>query len=237
MNFLEIVQRLHSETQSGTGSRPSTTLNQSGDHRRLVDWAASAYKDIQQRHPNWRWLRSEFSLNTVANTDRYAFGDCTDVELTTAIDRWRAWWPLDERGFHNVRIYLQSGGIAGQGYLPFVPWAYFRTLYRTGAQNASMPAHITIDPQGRWVLGPKPDAVYVVSGEYQKGNQILAADDDEPEFPVDYHELVFYWAMEKYGASKVSVENFNRAQLEGGRLMRSLELNQLPDMLLAGPLA
>lgn len=237
MNFREIVQRLHSETQSGSGSRPTTVVDQIGDIRRLVDWAASAYKDIQQRYPNWRWLRSEFSVNTVADDDTYVYGDCTDTNASAPISRFRAWWPLDDYGCYNVRMYLQSDGLAGQGYLPFVPWHYFRSLYRTGVQNSNKPAHITIDPQNRLVLGPKPNAVYVVSGEYQKGNQVLADDDDTPEMPADYHELVFYWAMEKYGASKVSVENFNRAHLEGGRLMRALEQNQLPEFQMPPPLA
>lgn len=237
MNFLEIVQRLHSETQSGTGSRPSTVVSQSGDLKRLVDWAASAYKDIQQRHPNWQWLRSEFTFNTVALDDTYAYTDCTDVEAAATISRWRSWWPFDDMGCFNVRIYLQSGGVGGQGYLPFIPWRDFRALYKHGTQNAAQPAHCTIDPQGRWVIGPKPDAVYVVSGEYQKSSQVLALDADTPEVHTDYHELVVYWAMEKYGASKVSVENFNRAQLEGGRLMRALELKELPQLAVAGPLA
>ncbi len=43
-----------------------------GQLRRLVDWTASAWNDIQKLRASWRWMRRPFTSNTVLNDDNYA---------------------------------------------------------------------------------------------------------------------------------------------------------------------
>lgn len=66
--------------------------------------------------------------------------------------------------------------------------------------------------------------------------QTLSADGHIPEMPTQFHQLIVYMAMEKYGAAKSELEVFNRGALEGGRMLERLEANQLPEMQMAGPL-
>lgn len=236
MNFLAICQRLRQECGvPGTG--PTTVVGQAGELKRIVDWAAAAYDELQGRHPHWRWLRSAFTVNTVLGDDTYAYGDCTDSIYGGAIARFRRWWPHDADGLSNAKIYLQSAGVGGERWFPYLPWNHFRSLYRIGTQNNGQPAHFTIDPLNNLVIGPKPDGVYVMTGEYQRGNQTLAADADIPEMPVDYHMLIVAMGMERSGRFNAASEVFNGGGLEGGRLLRQLELEQLPQMTLGGPLA
>lgn len=234
LTYLTAVQKLRQEAEiPGTG--PSTVVNQTGQARRLVDWVKDAYEDIQNRHDNWRWLRSEFSLLTVAGTSTYASTACTDDG--NPITRFTRWWPRDDCGFSNLRCYLQSGGVGGETWLVFLPWSRFRSIYQIGTQNNGQPAHFTIDPQNRLVLGPTPNDVYVLTGEYQKSPQVLAADADVPELPAQFHRLIVLRAMEMYGANAIAQEVLARAMSEGGRMMRALENNQLPEVTFAEPLA
>lgn len=236
MNYLDIAKQTRQEC-AAAGSGPAAVTNQSGESKRIVDWVAQAHTEVQNRHPNWRWMRSEWSVNTVLDDDTYAGTDCTDTLTVAAITRFGRWWEYDELGYSNVLIYLQSAGVGTQTRMIFMPWANFRDLYRRGTQNNGYPAHFTVDPQNRLVIGPKPNGVYVMSGEYQRAAQALAADADIPEMPTRFHMLVVYEAMKKYAGYESAPEVWTRGNLEAGKLTRQLELDQLPAMPIAEPLA
>ena len=180
---------------SGTG--PAAVTGQTGDLERIVEWYAQAYTEIQNRHQDWLWLRSTFTVDTTASDDTYAYGDVTDSRLSALITRFRRWWLYDVDGFPNVRSYLTSAGVSGEKYLLPLPWAAFRDLYKRGTQTNNAPVHITVDPQRNLILGPKPNGIYTVTGEYQMSAQVLAADGDTPEMPSDYHQFNFYQTPKK----------------------------------------
>jgi len=229
MSYLTLSVDARQECRvAGTG--PAAVTSQTGVLKDIVDWVSQAYTEIQERHTNWNWMRSTFTVNTVSGTDTYAYGTCTDSRLSATITRFARWWPLDEDGFNNMTCYLTSGGVSGEGYLAYLPWSQFRNRYKRGTQNNGKPIHVTIDPQRQLVFGPKPDDIYTINGEYQLSPQILAADGDTPEMPTQYHRLIVYRAMEKYGAANASLEVFQRGGLEGNRMMRALENDQLPKM-------
>lgn len=236
MNFLQLCQRTRQECDvKGTG--PAAVTGQTGLLQNIVDWVVSSWDDLQNSKTNWKWMRSRFTVNTVAGTDSYAYGTCTD-ELTAApIARFRRWWPVDDNEFSNVKIYLQSSGVGGERWIPYMPWSYFRGLYKIGTQQNGPPAFVSIDPQNNLVLGPKPDGVYVVSGEFQRGNQVLTNATDEPDMPSGYHMVIVYEAMKRYGQFKAATEVFVRGENDGKALRRALELDQLPRMTFAEPLA
>ncbi len=235
MNFLTICGELHAET-SDTGSFPATVVGVTGQHARTVRWAKNAWREIQNRHANWLWLRSTFTLNTTASDDTYAYGDATDSRLTGDITRFSRWWLEDNEGFPNVKCYLTSGGVSGEKYLSPLSWPAFRDLYKRGTQTDNVPVHVSVDPQRNLVLGPKPDAIYTITGEYQMGAQVLTLDADTPEMPEDYHQLIVYYAMKKYAGNRSAPDVMIRAITEGNAVMRQLENNQRPECGVAGPL-
>lgn len=234
--YLELCQTLRRECSiSGTG--PTAVLSQVGQYLDVVNWVKQAWTSLQNRHTHWRWLRSTWSVNTVANDDTYAYTDCTDTLTSATITRFSHWWPRDEAGYPNVKCYLSATGVAAEGWLTPLPWSTFTAIYRRGTQTSNQPVHCTIDPQNNLVLGPKPNAVYVVSGEYQKSAQILAADGDIPEMPLQFHDLVWCAAMRRYAGKQAAPEAMSRAIAEGNVLLRQLEINQLPAMGLGRALA
>lgn len=222
MTYLELCSRLRQECGvSGVG--PIAVLNQTGEYKRLVDWISQAYVDIQNRHRgSWRWLRSEYTVATAASDDEYAYSDCTDTIASATISRFARWIPGTEL------IYLTSAGVGTQGPLSWVDWDDFRQVYKVGSQNNGYPSWVTIDPRNRLRLGPKPDAIYTVTGDYMKSAQVLAADADTPEMPTNFHMLIVYEAMKKYAAYESAPEVWNAAKAEYARMMRDLEVDQLP---------
>lgn len=235
MTYLSLCQDTRRECRvAGTSTTPSTVVGQTGRLGDIVAWVAQAYTEIQEAK-DWNWLRSTFTVNTVANDDTYAYGDCTDSRLSAVITRFSKWW-LRNGDESNITLYLTSAGVGGENYLTPIDWIDFRERYKRGTQTTGQPIHVAIDPQGNLVLGPKPDAIYTINGEYQMSPQTLTADADVPEMPTRFHSLIMYRAMEKYGAANGAPEVFNRGGYEGGKKVRALERNQLPDVTLNGPL-
>ena len=236
--FLEIVNDVARESGiSGAAASVSAVTGQTGQALRFVEWVAQSYKSIQGRHYNWRWLRSRFTVNTTSGDDEYAGTDCTDSRLSAVITRFKSWIPYDDNGGPNCKIYLTSGGVGGERWLQMMPWSHFRAIYRIGSQNNGAPAYFSIDPQNNLVLGPKPDAVYTIQGEYQMSAQVLAANGDTPEMPSDYHDLIVFEALARYARFSAAPEVLAQAEREASRLTRQLEANQLPQISFAPPLA
>lgn len=235
--FLQLTRKLRQECEIAAASNniPAAVTGQTGQLKRVVDWTASAWDDIQRRHTNWRWMRRGFTLPTVAGTASYAYTSATDTDASAAISRFGHWWAHDLED--PFRCYLTSGGVSGEYRLSYMPWEGFKWIYGIGTQNQGKPAYVSVDHLNKLHIGPKPDAIYTISGDFQRSAQTLAADGDEPEMPSQFHDLIVYWAMEKYGANSIAQEIFARGRMEANRLMRALEANQLPALELAPPLA
>ncbi len=190
----------------------------------LVRWAIEAWNDIQRdRDGKWNWLRGNFHVDTVASTASYAFGAVKDTDDDAAITRFRA-WDLDKR--EPPLIYLSADGKVAERELFIDDWAHFRYLYLRGTHTAGYPGSVVTDVANKLYIGPKPDAVYRVTGNYWKSNQTLAADADIPEMPADYHFMIVYRAIVKYAYNTVSHEILARAQAEGEPMYDALALNQ-----------
>lgn len=234
--FLQISQGVCRECGiAGGDTVPSAVLSQTGELQRVVSWVIQAWREIQNRHNDWRWMRAGFTVDTASGDDSYAYGDCTDIITSAAITRFGRWLLNDPSD--PPKRYLTASGVGVEGWLSYVDWNGFKSLYRIGTQTNSAPAWIAIDPQNNLVFGPKPDDIYTVSGDYQRSAQVLAADGDTPEMPEQFHDLIMYRAMEKYALYESANEVLIRAQHEANRMMRQLEANQLPAMFWPGPMA
>lgn len=241
--FLQLCKAVCREAAiAGGESAISTTVSQSGQLGRIVEYVRQAWLEIQTRHQHsgqhWRWMRSQFSIVTVANQDAYAFNDAavTDVRDTpTDITRFRNWMVKD---FDDpVRVYLQSSGISTQTFMCYLPWNDFKYLYRTGTQNSSYPMHVSISPDNKLCIGPKPAGIYVITGDYMMAAQRFSADDDEPDLPEDFEDAIVFLALQKYGLQKSSSESVIMGEDSFATYIGALEGDQLSEIYTAGPLA
>ena len=223
MNLLTLVQSLHNEAKLA-GSAPTATAGQTGRSADLVRWVIEAYNDIQrERDGKWKWLKGEWYIDTVASTASYAKTVVKDVTDAAAITRFRG-WDLDDR--EKPLIYLTSAGEATERELQVWDFRDFRYRYIRATHTASYPGVISAKADDKLFLGPTPDAIYYVTGNYWKNIQELAVDADIPEMPSDFHMAIVYRALVKYGFDSVSPEVLARAEFDGKSLWESLVNNQ-----------
>ena len=223
MDLLGLVQALHNEAKLA-GAAPTGTAGLSGRGADLVRWVIEAWQDIQRdRDGKWNWLRGNFHVDTIAATASYASTAVQDTDDAAAITRFRA-WDLDKR--EPPLIYLSSDGKSTEREMFIDDWAHFRYLYVRNTHTNAYPGSIVADVKNKLFIGPTPDAVYRVTGNYWKSNQVLAVDADIPEMPADYHFMIVYRAIIKYAYNTVSHEVLARAKAEGTPLYDALVLNQ-----------
>lgn len=224
MNFLELAKRLRQEC-GVNGVGPASVLEQTGEAKRLVDWINTAWLEIQGLHDNWGFMREDFSFQTVIGT-----GDYTPADAGLTDHRY---WHTD-----TFRTYETATGVSDEQYLIEWPYADFRNIYRYGLQTSQRPCVFAIKPNGSDILlGPKPNAVFTVAGEYQRAPTELAANADIPDLPTHLHMLIVYKAMEYYGLYEAASEVLSRGQAQSTKLMAQLEREELPAITLGRSLA
>lgn len=233
MNFLQLVQRVRQECAvSGTG--PSSVVDQTGMSLNLVNWTNDAWLEIQGMHDDWGWMRQPFKFDTVAGTGDYAPASTTNTLTSNLLSDLRYWYR------DTFRSQKKSIGESDEMWL--VEWSYntLRDTYRFNSNNSlqARPMVFAVDYNGKDImLGPKPDDVYEIIGDYQQLPTSMTANDDVPGLPEHLHMLIVFKAMISYGLYESAPEVIERGQLNFSRLMSQLEREQLPKVSLTEPLA
>ena len=226
MNFLQLVQSLRQECGiAGTG--PTSTVEQVGQAKKLVDWINDAWLEIQGKHDTWGFMRKPFSFVVAQGV-----GD--HLPSAVGLSDLREW----HRG--TLRCYRTAIGFQDEQWL--VEWEYqvFRNTYRFNLQRElqGRPVVFAVRPNAKeLMLGPLPDAGYTVVGEYQALPSPMFGDDAVPALPAHLHKIIVYKAMEHYALFESAPEVLTRARQQYTTLMAQLEREQLESLYLGDPLA
>ncbi|MBV8049120.1 MAG: hypothetical protein JO171_18375 [Paludibacterium sp.] len=227
--FLQLVQSLRREA-GVSGADPITCQGQTGEMLRLVNWINSAWMDIQRIHTDWQWMRQKFSFQTNIVTNQQIYNAATDCGIVNFGD-----WKKD-----SLRIYTTSIGFSNEMILPFAPYDEFRNLYMYGSNrtNYMRPSMYSIDPQKNLVLGGPPDLVgYTINGEFYQVATPLIADSDVPLLDVQYHDMIVWKALMKYGEYEAAEEALARGKSEYKTLLAGLQANRLRQITFGESLA
>lgn len=225
LTFLQMAQRLRQE--SGTsGMSPSTTVNQLGDVKRLVDWISTAWMDIQNEKSDWFFMRQPISFNTISGQGSY-----------TALQAGIA--SFGNFKIDSFRQYNVSNGFGSEQRLAYLPYDTFRDLYQYGTMRTTqqMPVIFSVDPSKNFLLGPLPDGIYCVNGEGYALPTEMAADTDRPSMPSQFHMAIVWRALMYYGQYEAAPEAYSHGQNEYNRLMSKLYADQAPTITFGPPLA
>ena len=226
MNFLEICQR--AERECGVASQLTTVLNQSGEHKRFTDWAQDAWNEIQIAHQDWEWLRQSASFNTIDGQATYTPTQCGITAGTFGK------WARD-----TFRNYITAGGVNTETTMSYMGYEDWRQLYELGANRDSRnrPVQMTITPSKSIALAPYPSSGYTVTGDYYTAPVILALDADTPLMPTQFHMAIVWKICMSYGAYEAASEVYQRGEMEFKKIMRRLERDRMPEIVLGCPLA
>lgn len=227
MNKLQLFQKLHREC-GVSGATPTSTTSVTGELARLLMWLEDAWTEIQERRPNWDWMTRSFSFQTEANKYEYT---ALEIVPDGTLCNWR-------RGDDSLRSHLTSAGVGTQAFMGEYPYRDFRDYYLFGTRpsSQSQPLHFAVSPANSLLLGPNPNDIYTITGEYYCNPTELTSDASVPEMPDRFHKLIVYRAMQDYGYYEAAPEVLERGLRRYNAMMFSLESDQLPDIEVGGPL-
>lgn len=226
--YLNLCKRLRQEAGiSGTG--PDTVIGQTGELKRVVDWIATAYDDIQKAHATWRFLRTDFEFTMTIAKNTYSPSDLSITDFATWIIEHR-----DDTG--AIRIYNNA---ADESRMQYLPWDEFREAYVFGNNRTQTqrPSVVTVKPDNSLMFWAIPDVAFTCNGERYKSAAVLTADDDEPNFPERFHIGVVWKALMYYGTYESAPEKYDWGLVRHKASLRKLEMDQLERILHGPPLA
>lgn len=237
MTFLELVQALHQE--GGVAGAVATTVAPSGETARLVSWINKAWLELQTMHSDWGWmfrsalLGSGCSFATVAGDATYPLGTGAGT-CEVAVADFGAW----EEG--SFRCHTTAVGFNDEQEMGPISYEIWETSYMMGAQRSSYsrPYVIAVAPDKTLCVGPPALAGFTITGNYYAKATEMAGDDDEPEgLPSEYHMIIVYYALLKYGMYEAAPEVLRRSEIEYKRLYYPLLKTRRSRITLGGALA
>lgn len=222
MTFLEIAQRIRQECGI-PGSGPTTLVGQTGELKRVVDWMAAAYQDIQSKHLTWDFLRKEFTFSCVVGTDVYG-------ETEHGITNLSEW---------DVDTFTCGLAASDETFIDHYHWEPFRETWKVGSNRtrSGRPICFSVKPDNSVIFDCLPDAAYIIRGEYASTPASVGADADSPNFPAQHHLAIVYRAMMFSGAYGAEPDKFAFGESEYKKIMSRMESALLPRMESGAPLA
>lgn len=130
---------------------------------------------------------------------------------------------------HSFRLWLTTAGQDDEQWIDYWQWGLFRDVHLIASQvtTPGRPIDFSVQPDRSVNLWPIPDAIYTVVGEYWKRAAVMAADTDEPLFPERFHMAIVWLAKMYFADDQETSMGRATAQRKYGRLLFSLENNQL----------
>jgi len=228
MNFLALCQAVREKAGiSGTG--PVTVIKQQGEMLRIVNWVNDAWEELQNLNENWKWMRQEFTFQTTAMTRAYP-----PLPIVADHTQWHE---------ETLRCYKTSDGVSTEQFMSDMKYGDFRDSYMFGAMSTMAGRPMIFAQRDRdkaLMLGPLPDGIYTIYGEYQQAATRMAADTDLPAlggFPTEYQMAIVHLAVMKYAIFEGAGALFQSHQEEYRKILRALERDQLEDVALGEALA
>jgi hypothetical protein len=240
MDFLTLFQRAC--TECGVSGVPATTAGQIGSLGRIANWVGDAWNELQTSRDDWDWMRSSNILGSgvsfIPAAGQYNIPLGTGPgQIGVAVDSFGKW---DMPTFRCFTTTNDVGGIPlDEIFLDEIPYDTFRDAYMLGAMRAvqTRPYVIAAAPDQSLCVGPPPNGLYSITGDYWMAPALMVNDTDVPVgLPTRWHMLVVYAAMKKYGYYEAAADVLERAQAEWDTMFRQLEARRLPAMGFGGSL-
>jgi hypothetical protein len=215
MNYLALLQRLHSETLRTTAA-PTVVTGGSERNQRLANAIGDAWAEVQSER-DWKWMRVTTDAPLTAGLQTYA---AATLGIGSRFGRWR----------HEDETYCPMMYLAGS---PNTIWSLtqwdldnFRHLYIYRTQGNSTPVAFAIDETQQFLVGPAPSDAYMLRAEYWMEPSTLVEATDSPDMPARFHMLLVWRALMSIARSDAAPELLNRAEFEYGNLHDKLLFDQ-----------
>jgi hypothetical protein len=224
-----------------------------GSVGRVVNWVNDAWNDIQCLHDDWDWMRSSnllgagVSFSTVSGQASYPLGlnvsdfggdfvgDFAGSGAVGVDPALFGKWDID-----TFRCFTTAIGFLDEMWLDDIPFDAWRNYYMYGAQRnvKTRPVVIAVGPDQSLNLGPPPNGLYTITGDYFVAPTLMVNDTDIPVgLPARFQMLIVYRAMMKYGAYEAATEVSQRGSEENARVYAQLQAVRAPRFSFGSALA
>lgn len=235
--FLEICKQVHRKLRIGDyepGSQPTTTVGQTQDLGDIVASVQEAWLQLQNHHRDWRWLRSSVSVSLTANVNIVTVANFRVQEARFAHVLWYV--ANSDVRYANIR---DNGAITNPD-MPcwFIPWLEFSGgIYTRNPQPvAGQPQFWSEQPNRSVRVWPAPSTPpsggnWLFSIPCRLLPQALSADADIPEMPVEFHNIIVWWAVDIFCRTRTNFDRLSaEAKKEVNKQLDQLAADQLPEM-------
>lgn len=221
MTFLELCVQLR-QRAGYSGSGPDSVIAQTGVYKKIVDWIASAYLDVQREETNWGFLWAEGEFTTEVGRKDYSTVD--ELGLT------------DFNNFNLDSFFIQRDASNAKQELTYENYEVFRQFSILNTQ--SNPNFFTILPNKKIRFDTEPVSAEVVTYEYWKKPFVFEADGDEPAFSSQHHDILIYKALMYYAADQEAANIYADAKANYDEMLKKLKDEELiHDFISTTPLA
>ena len=200
MNFLELSKTTRQECGL-QGEGPASVLERKGMEKRVVDWVAKADNLVQTANTDWDFLWTEFTLDTIVDSD--------------AILR-----PVD-LGMWDTESFAVNRGTADGRPLTYIPYSQWRT--RVNLPTSQSPTTITIMPNGDLRLLSPAEGVYPIYATHWASPTLLSENTSTPPYPERFHRIVIARAKMFFFEDQEAWNNYQSAEKEYNELFNELE--------------
>jgi len=222
MNYLQICQRINQECGL-SGSGPAAVTAQAGMSAKVVNWANSAWQEIQTSRTDWKWRRSSATKTLVNGEFSYSIEDDFGISDCDSIFR------------DSVRLYGPTETIANRTKVMETSYQDWIDSYEQNVAATGRPTLYAITPADEMNFSVTPDGAYTLLFDYLRTAQVLASNTDEPLMPAQYHMAIVWRAVMMYGAHDES-PLYQTAYTEYKKLLRSMTASQVMSIVMAGGL-
>jgi hypothetical protein len=174
---LQLCNKLRQLAGIGAGSTGAglvTTLNQTGEYKRVVDWIDAAWNLIQlERKWDWMWTSGG---GAVILANEYL------VEAVIPAHR-----------------YVKDSLFIGTTRLVYRPWHKFQQEHPAPLIGSGEPSVWTVRPDMKVAVNRKPTAETTITLDFYNNPTAMAADSDVPTgLPTPHHDIIVYKALIEY---------------------------------------
>jgi len=229
--FLTLVQDLFREV-GAAGVAPTTTVSQTGEANRLVNYVHDAELEIQNMWVDWKWLRKTLTFYT---------GTQNQTGIFTTLNGAVSAQPTDLSEWDWKSFFIYPAGATTPTNLETYEWQDVRqeTFITT---SYAQPWRVIVMPDNTFRFDMIPDQSYQCFCEYRSVPYDLKNDADVSNIPARFaNRLIIEWARMKYGLFENAPEQTAAAKLHiygtlddagiptNNGLLAALENDQLPN--------
>ena len=202
--FFDLCEQLVED--AGISGAFTSVVNQTGEHRRVVNWVIRATTSVEGKWFDWDFLHTFLSFNTVIGISDYPA-------------------PADHNLWDNARTCKIP---SQQTVLDYTMWT--RKKIDPTLPMAGDPWEYTVLPDKALRLYNTPTDIQEITIEYWKRPTILIDNLDEPSIPVQFRDIIVAQALLYYANYESADEVKTQAIEQLADRMRQLESHSAPSM-------